>query len=79
MYTEEILNNLNTISQTVEMTRVYGIDFDSVLVRGSQFKVESILVRVTKSNNYVLLTASKLQVAHQKMLMCVPLILFPPK
>ena len=31
LYTEEILNYLNTIPQTVEMTRLYGVDFDSVV------------------------------------------------
>ena len=29
--TEEILNRLNTVPQTVEMTKLYGIDFDSVV------------------------------------------------
>jgi DNA polymerase elongation subunit (family B) len=31
IYTEEILNRLNTIPLTVEMTKLYGIDFDSVV------------------------------------------------
>lgn len=78
-YVLDILNNLDTISRTVEMTRLYGIDFDSVLARGSQFKIEAVMIRVTKANNFLLLSASKLQIAKQKMLTCVPLILEPPK
>ena len=37
------------------------------------------MIRVTKSNDFLLLSASKLQVANQKILECVPLILEPPK
>ena len=78
-YSLDILNSLDSISRTVEMTRLYGIDFDSVLARGSQFKIEAVMLRVTKSNNFLLLSASKMQIAKQKMLQCVPLILEPPK
>ena len=31
MIQKEILANLDTISKTVEMARLYGVDFDSVV------------------------------------------------
>lgn len=78
-YSLEVMTSMDSISRTVEMTRLYGIDFDSVLSRGSQFKIEAVMIRVTKANNFLLLSASKMQIAKQKMLQCVPLILEPPK
>lgn len=34
------------------MARLYGIQFIEVLTRGSQFRVESMLFRLAKSNGY---------------------------
>jgi len=79
LYTDEILNHMNTVPQTVEMTRLYGVDFESVLTRGSQFKIESVLIRVAKANDILLLSASKVQVAHQEMRNSCPMIMEPPK
>lgn len=35
--------------------------------------------RVTKSNNFLLLSATKKQVAKQQALECIPLVIEPPK
>lgn len=36
--------------------------------RGSQFKIETVMCRVTKRKDYLTLSASKKQVAHQSVL-----------
>ncbi|RKP04712.1 ribonuclease H-like domain-containing protein [Thamnocephalis sphaerospora] len=49
------------VLQRSEFARVYGVDFMSIITRGSQFKVESLLLRVTKLNDYLLLSPDKHQ------------------
>ena len=44
------------------MARVYGIDFFSVLTRGSQYRVESILVRLAHTQSYVMISPTTSQV-----------------
>ena len=46
-----------------EFARVFGVDFYSVLTRGSQFKVESFMFRLAKPESYVLLSPSKIDVS----------------
>ena len=41
----------------------FGIDFFSVLSRGSQYRVESLLVRLAHTNNYIMPTPSREQVS----------------
>lgn len=59
------------------MARLFGIDFYSVLSRGSQFRVEAVMLRVTKRNNFVLLSPSRNQVAAQAPMECIPLVMEP--
>jgi DNA polymerase zeta len=42
-----------------EFARVFGVDFYSVISRGSQFKVESFMFRIAKPESFVLLSPSK--------------------
>lgn len=42
-----------------EFARVFGVDFFSVLTRGSQFKVESFIFRIAKPESFVLISPSK--------------------
>ncbi|AET38111.1 DNA-directed DNA polymerase Ecym_2378 [Eremothecium cymbalariae DBVPG len=65
------------ISKTFEEARLIGIDFYSVMSRGSQFKVESFLARICKSEYFILLSPSKSALKKQKALECVPLIMEP--
>jgi len=37
-----------------------------VMSRGSQYRVESVMIRLTKAANYLLLAPSKAQVAQQR-------------
>ena len=46
-----------------EFARVFGVDFFSVISRGSQFKVESFMSRIAKPESFVLLSPSKSDVS----------------
>jgi len=72
-----MLERLNIIGRTSELARVYGIDFYSVLTRGSQYRVESMMLRLTKPNNYILLSPSRAQVNGMRAAECLPLIMEP--
>ncbi len=54
--------SLLDIHSCSEFARLLGIDFFSVLSRGSQYRVESIILRLTKPQNYILLSPSRQQV-----------------
>ena len=59
------------------MARLFGIDFYSVLSRGSQYRVEAVMLRVTKRKNFLLVSPSKNQVAGQAPMECIPLVMEP--
>jgi DNA polymerase zeta len=76
-YTQYMLDSLNIVGRTAELARLYGITFFEVLSRGSQFRVESLVMRLTKPNNYILLSPSKQQVSAQMAPECLPLVMEP--
>ncbi|GMM34253.1 DNA-directed DNA polymerase [Saccharomycopsis crataegensis] len=76
-YDIELLESLDMIYKIVEQARLGGIDFYSVFYRGSQFKVESFLLRLAKSENFMLSSPSKKEVRRQKALECIPLVMEP--
>lgn len=47
------------VSVCREFARVFGVDFYSVLTRGSQFKVESVMFKITKPENFMLPSPSR--------------------
>jgi DNA polymerase zeta len=73
----EILRGNEVVSQTSEQARLLGVDFFSVISRGSQFKVESLMFRIAKPENYVLVSPSRKQVGRQNALECLPLVMEP--
>ena len=73
----QLLNALEVITRTSELARLFGIDFFSVLSRGSQYRVESMMFRLTKPQNYILFSPSKQQVASQAAPECLPLVMEP--
>ncbi len=73
----EIIDKLEIIEKITEQSRLLGIDFYSIIYRGSQYKVESLLVRLAKAENYILISPSKKQVFNQDSLECIPLVLEP--
>ncbi|KAL4739108.1 hypothetical protein BDV11DRAFT_188358 [Aspergillus similis] len=73
----EILNANELIPRTSEQARLLGIDFYSVFSRGSQFKVESLMFRIAKPENFILVSPSRKQVGQQNALECLPLVMEP--
>lgn len=73
----EILDANELVPRTSEQARVLGVDFFSVFSRGSQFKVESIMFRIAKPENYLLISPSRKQVGSQNALECLPLVMEP--
>ncbi|KAF7128823.1 hypothetical protein CNMCM5793_003732 [Aspergillus hiratsukae] len=73
----EILDSNELIARTSEQARLLGIDFFSVFSRGSQFKVESLMFRIAKPENFLLVSPSRKQVGQQNALECLPLVMEP--
>lgn len=72
-----ILEANELIPRTSEQARLLGVDFFSVFSRGSQFKVESIMFRIAKPENFVLVSPNRKQVGGQNALECLPLVMEP--
>lgn len=73
----EIMETNELIPRTSEQARLLGVDFFSVFSRGSQFKVESIMFRIAKPENFLLVSPSRKQVGGQNALECLPLVMEP--
>ncbi|XP_025040532.2 DNA polymerase zeta catalytic subunit isoform X2 [Pelodiscus sinensis] len=73
----QMLEQLDLIGRTSEMARLFGIQFLHVLTRGSQYRVESMMLRVAKPMNYIPVTPSVQQRAQMKAPQCIPLIMEP--
>ncbi|KAI1456787.1 hypothetical protein F4805DRAFT_211672 [Annulohypoxylon moriforme] len=73
----DILEANELIPRTSEQARLLGVDFFSVFSRGSQFKVESIMFRIAKPENFVLVSPDRKQVGAQNALECLPLVMEP--
>ncbi|CCM07100.1 uncharacterized protein FIBRA_09427 [Fibroporia radiculosa] len=73
----EVLDVAEVVTKNAEFARVFGVDFFSVLSRGSQFKVESFMFRIAKPESFVLLSPSKQDVGKQNAAECMPLIMEP--
>ena len=73
----EILDANELIPRTSEQARLIGVDWFSVISRGSQFKVENIMFRIAKPENFILVSPSRRQVGGQNALECLPLVMEP--
>ncbi|KAF3004025.1 DNA polymerase zeta [Curvularia kusanoi] len=73
----DILEANEIVPRTSEQARLLGVDFFSVISRGSQFKVESTMFRIAKPENFVLVSPSRKQVGLQNALECLPLVMEP--
>ncbi|KAG9443713.1 hypothetical protein H6P81_015053 [Aristolochia fimbriata] len=73
----DIINHLDLVNRTAELARVYGIDFFSVLSRGSQYRVESMYLRLSHTQNYLSISPGSQQVVSQPALECLPLVMEP--
>lgn len=69
-----LLDKLNLLSRTAEMARLFGIPFYEVMNRGSQYRVEAVMLRVLKPLQYTVVSPSKDQVAGQAAMEVIPLV-----
>ncbi|OQV19264.1 DNA polymerase zeta catalytic subunit [Hypsibius exemplaris] len=72
-----LLTKLDLIRQTSEFSRLFGIQFYETLTRGSQFRVESLMLRLAKPFCLVPVSPTRPQLLQQVAPECVPLILEP--
>lgn len=73
----EILKQLDLIGRTCELAKLFGIQFFEVLSRGSQFRVESMMLRIAKRRNYIPVSPSVQQRVHMRSPEYIALILEP--
>ncbi|KAL8581748.1 hypothetical protein ACOMHN_043166 [Nucella lapillus] len=72
-----MMDQLDLIGKTSEFARVFGIEFYDVLSRGTQYRVESMMLRLAKPLNFIPVSPSVQQRARQKAAECIPLTLEP--
>ncbi|XP_056151151.1 DNA polymerase zeta catalytic subunit isoform X2 [Lampris incognitus] len=75
--TTQLLQQQDIVGRTSELARVFGIQFYHVLTRGSQYRVESMMLRVAKPLNYIPVTPSIQQRAQQRAPQSIPLVMEP--
>ena len=73
----QLLDGIDHIRRTSECARLYGIDYTSVLTRGSQYRVEASLVRKARREGYLLLSPTRTDVAKQAPMQVIPLVMEP--
>ncbi|KAL6485419.1 hypothetical protein MHYP_G00048110 [Metynnis hypsauchen] len=73
----QLMQQQDIVGRTSEFARVFGIQFYHVLTRGSQYRVESMMLRVAKPMNYIPVTPSTQQRAQQRAPQCIPLVMEP--
>ena len=74
-----LLNKFDIINRCTQFVKIYGIDFESNLTRGSQYKVEGVLSHLAKSKNVALLSATRDQLINQSPPKFTPMVMEPPK
>lgn len=72
-----LLEQLDFLGRTSELARLFGIQFYEVLSRGSQFRVESMMLRLAKPLNYIPSSPSIHQRASMRAPASLPLIMEP--
>lgn len=72
-----IIDNLDLIGRTSELAKLFGIQFYEVFSRGSQFRVESMMLRLAKPQNYIPVSPTVQQKANMRAPESLPLILEP--
>ncbi|GBP39440.1 DNA polymerase zeta catalytic subunit [Eumeta japonica] len=75
--TVRMLEKLDIIKRTSELARLFGLQWWEVLSRGSQFRVESLMLRAARPLNLVALSPTVKQRAAMKAPECLPLIFEP--
>ena len=72
-----ILFRLDLLSRSAELARLFGIQLSEVFSRGSQFRVESSMLRLAKPANFVPVSPTRQQLASQSAPEYLALLLEP--
>ncbi|CAG0890797.1 unnamed protein product, partial [Darwinula stevensoni] len=72
-----LMEKLDLVGRTSELARLFGILFFDVLSRGSQYRVESMMLRLAKPHSYIPVSPSVTQRANMKAPECLQLIMEP--
>ena len=75
--TMELLDKLDVLGRTSELAKLFGIQFLEVLTRGSQFRVESIMLRLARAQNLIPVSPSIQQRAQMRAPEYLPLVMEP--
>ncbi|XP_063402916.1 DNA polymerase zeta catalytic subunit-like [Mytilus trossulus] len=73
----QIMEQIDLVGRTSEFARVFGIEFYHVLSRGSQYRVESMMLRLAKPMNFIAVSPNVHQRARMRAPECIPLTLEP--
>ncbi|EPZ34123.1 DNA-directed DNA polymerase, family B, multifunctional domain-containing protein [Rozella allomycis CSF55] len=73
----ELLAKIDFIFRTSEFARVFGVDFYSVISRGSQFKVESMMLRMAKREDFIPFSPNANQINSMNAAQGLPLVMEP--
>lgn len=73
----ELFEKLDFLNRTSELASLFGIQFYEVLSRGSQFRVESMMLRLAKPLNFVPVSPDRRQRAHMRAPEFIPLVMEP--
>eukprot|EP00794_Sanderia_malayensis_P000337 gene337-969_t len=73
----DMLMRTDFISRTSELARLFGILFYSVISRGTQYRVESMMLRFVKPMGFIPVSPSNKQRAAMAAPECIPLVMEP--
>ena len=72
-----IIESLDIVGRTSELARLFGIEFYSVLARGTQYRVESMMIRLLKRHEYITVSPSVRQRSKMIAPSITPLVMEP--
>ena len=72
-----ITESLDIVGRTSELARLFGIEFYNVLARGTQYRVESMMIRLLKRHEYITVSPSVRQRSKMSAPSVIPLVMEP--
>ncbi|KAG9395759.1 DNA polymerase zeta catalityc subunit DPOZ [Carpediemonas membranifera] len=72
-----VCDETEIFTKSARFARIYGVEFESIWTRGSQYRVEGLLIRLCKVARFIQPSPSRMQVRQQSMPESIPLVLEP--